>query len=30
VSWDTLDRLTGIASLGGDASADSEALYDHN
>ena len=30
VSWDALDRLTGIASLGGDAVADSEALYDHD
>ncbi len=28
VSWDALDRLTGTASLGGDAAADSEALYD--
>jgi hypothetical protein len=28
VSWDRLDRLTGIASLGGDAVADSEALTD--
>jgi predicted DNA-binding antitoxin AbrB/MazE fold protein len=30
VSWATLDRLTGIASLGGNAVADSEALYDHD
>ena len=30
VSWDTLDQLTGIASLGGDAVADSEALNDHD
>lgn len=30
VSWAALDRLTSIASLGGDAVADSEALYDHD
>ena len=28
VSWDSLKRLTGILSMGGDALADSEALYD--
>ena len=28
VSWESLQRLTGIVSLGGDALADSEALYD--
>ena len=28
VSWDSLKRLTGILSLGSDALADSEALYD--
>ena len=28
VSWDALDALVGIVSLGGDALADSEALYD--
>jgi predicted DNA-binding antitoxin AbrB/MazE fold protein len=27
VSWDALDALVGIVSLGGDALADSEALY---
>ena len=30
VSWDTLKPLNGIVSLGGDALADSEALYDGN
>ena len=28
VSWEALKSLTGIVSLGGDALADSEALYD--
>ena len=28
VSWDSLQRLTGVVSLGGDALADSEALYE--
>ena len=28
VSWDSLQRLAGVVSLGGDALADSEALYD--
>lgn len=28
VSWESLDALVGIVSLGGDALADSEALYD--
>ncbi len=28
VSWEALDALVGIVSLGGDALADSEALYD--
>ena len=28
VPWVSLKRLTGIVSLGGDALADSEALYD--
>ena len=28
VSWKALDALVGIVSLGGDALADSEALYD--
>lgn len=28
VAWENLKRLTGIVSLGGDALADSEALYD--
>lgn len=28
VPWGSLKRLTGIVSLGGDALADSEALYD--
>ena len=28
VPWGSLKRLTGIVSLGGDAVADSEALYD--
>lgn len=30
VPWGSLKRLTGIVSLGGDALADSEALYDGN
>jgi len=28
VSWENLKRIAGIVSLGGDALADSEALYD--
>ncbi|MCC7362306.1 MAG: antitoxin family protein [Anaerolineales bacterium] len=30
VAWEVLDRLTGIVSLGGDALADSEVLYDRD
>lgn len=30
IGWDKLDKLTGIASLGGDAVADSKAVYDRD